>query len=159
MRASEFITEADLDEGWKSGLAALGVAGGLAMGGFGSKNKDISYDITPGVQPTQSIQKVQPQAQPQVQQPTQQVRTPSTPEELKTYCGDDFLFHNLYEKGFDLAYITSSPMVHFEGQSKPYMIHGGAVDTHTYLKMGLPHYLRINTNYSNIKPTKIFITN
>jgi putative chitinase len=89
MRASEFITEADLDEGWKSGLAALGVAGGLAMGGFGSKNKDISYDITPGVQPTQSIQKVQPQAQsqaqPQVQQPTQQVRTPSTPEELKTY--------------------------------------------------------------------------
>ena len=80
------------------------------------------------------------------------------PEQLKTYCGDDFLFHNLYEKGFDLAYITSSPMVHFEGQSKPYMIHGGIVDTHTYLKMGLPHYLKINYNFSKIKPTKIFIT-
>ena len=81
------------------------------------------------------------------------------PEQLKTYCGDDFLFHNLYKKGFDLAYITSSPMIHFEGQSKPYMIHGGVVDIHTYLKMGLPHYLKINTKFSNIKPTKIFITN
>jgi hypothetical protein len=81
------------------------------------------------------------------------------PEQLKTYCGDDFLFHNLYEKGFDLAYITSSPMVHFEGQSKPFMIHGGIVDTYTYINMGLPHYLKINTKFSNIKPTKIFITN
>ena len=80
------------------------------------------------------------------------------PEELKTYCGDDFLFHKLYEKGFDVAYITSSPMIHFEGQSKPFMIHGGVVDIYTYLKMGLPHYLKINTEFSNIKPTKIFIT-
>jgi GT2 family glycosyltransferase len=81
------------------------------------------------------------------------------PEELKTYCGDDFIFHHLYEKGFDLAYITSSPMIHFEGQSKPHMIHGGYIDTITYLQMGLPHYLKINYNYSNIKPSKIFITN
>jgi GT2 family glycosyltransferase len=81
------------------------------------------------------------------------------PEELKTYCGDDFLFHNLYEKGFDLAYITSSPMIHFEGQSKSSMVHGGFIDTISYLKLGLPHYLKINYNYSNIKPSKIFITN
>ncbi len=81
------------------------------------------------------------------------------PEELKTYCGDDFLFHNLYEKGFDLAYITSSPMIHFEGQSKPFMVHGGYIDTISYLKLGLPHYLKINYNYSNIKPSKNFITN
>lgn len=81
------------------------------------------------------------------------------PSQLKTYCGDDFIFHNLYEKGFDLAYITSSPMIHFEGQSKPHMIHGGIIDTYTYLSMGLPHYLKINTKFSNIKPTKIFITN
>lgn len=81
------------------------------------------------------------------------------PEVLKTYCGDDFLFHHLYEKGFDLAYITSSPMVHFEGQSKPFMTHGGYIDTITYLKLGLPHYLKINYDYSNIKPSKIFITN
>jgi GT2 family glycosyltransferase len=81
------------------------------------------------------------------------------PEQLKTYCGDDFLFHNLYEKGFDLAYIISSPMIHFEGQSKPFMIHGGVADIHTYINMGLPHYLKINNEYSNIKPTNIFISN
>lgn len=81
------------------------------------------------------------------------------PEELKTYCGDDFLFHKLYQKGFDLAYITSSPMIHFEGQSKPHMIYGGIVDIQTYLKMGLPHYLKINPSFSNIKPTKMFIIN
>jgi GT2 family glycosyltransferase len=81
------------------------------------------------------------------------------PEQLKTYCGDDFIFHNLYEKGFNLAYITSSPMIHFEGQSKPYIIHGGVVDIHTYINMGFPHYLKINSKYSNIKPTNIFITN
>lgn len=81
------------------------------------------------------------------------------PEELKTYCGDDFVFDKLYEKGFDLAYITSSPMIHFEGQSKSHMIHGGIVDTQTYIKMGLPHYLKINYSFSNIKPSKIFITN
>jgi GT2 family glycosyltransferase len=81
------------------------------------------------------------------------------PEQLKTYCGDDFIFHNLYEKGFDLAYITSSPMIHFEGQSKPHMIHGGIIDTYTYIGMGLPHYLKINYEFSNIKPTKMFISN
>jgi GT2 family glycosyltransferase len=79
------------------------------------------------------------------------------PEELKTYCGDDFLFHNLYEKGFDLAYITSSPMIHFEGQSKPFMVHGGVIDIYTYLNLGLPHYLKVNSNFSKIKPSKIFI--
>jgi len=81
------------------------------------------------------------------------------PEILKTYCGDDFIFYNLYNKGFDLAYITSSPMIHFEGQSKPFMIHGGYIDTINYLKLGLPHNLMINPNYSKIKPNKIFITN
>jgi GT2 family glycosyltransferase len=81
------------------------------------------------------------------------------PEQLKTYCGDDFLFHNLYENGFDVAYITSSPMIHFEGQTKPFMIHGGVVDIHEYVRMNLPHYLKINPNYSNIKPTKMFIQN
>lgn len=81
------------------------------------------------------------------------------PKELKTYCGDDFIFHNLYEKGYNLAYVTSSPMIHFEGQSKKHMIHGGVTDIHTYIKLGFPHYLKINKNYSNIKPNKIFISN
>lgn len=79
------------------------------------------------------------------------------PEELKTYCGDDFLFDNLYKKGFNLAYITSSPMIHFEGKSKPHMIHGGYIDTINYVNMGYPHYLKINDTYSKIKPSEIFV--
>jgi GT2 family glycosyltransferase len=79
------------------------------------------------------------------------------PTELKTYCGDDFIFHKLYEKGYDLAYITSSPMIHFEGQSKPFLSHGGVIDIITYKNMGYPHYLRINTDFSNLRPNKIFI--
>jgi glycosyltransferase involved in cell wall biosynthesis len=82
------------------------------------------------------------------------------PENLKTFCGDDFIFHHLYEKGFDMAYITSSPMVHFEGQSKPYLIHGRLEsDIQTYIDMGYPHDLSVNTKFSKVKPTKIFIPN
>jgi hypothetical protein len=87
-----------------------------------------------------------------------EVYTP-VPDELKTYCGDDFIFHKTYEKGFNLAYITSSPMIHFEGKTKPFMIYGGVDDTNTYINMGYPHYLKINPEFSKIKPEKIFISN
>jgi hypothetical protein len=81
------------------------------------------------------------------------------PEQIKTYCGDDFLYHNLYQKGYDMAYITSSPMIHFEGQSKKFMKTSGVEDIHTYIKMGFPHYLKINYEFSRIKPTSMFLTN
>lgn len=82
------------------------------------------------------------------------------PEKLKTYCGDDYLYYHLYLKGYNLAYITSSPMVHFEGQSKSHMIHGGLnADIQSYVDMGYPHNLEINTDYSRVKPSKIFISN
>ena len=79
------------------------------------------------------------------------------PEQLKTYCGDDFLFHNLYKKGFDLAYITSSPMIHFEGQSKRFMKTSGIEDIYIYRSLGFPHNLNINDDFSKIKPSKIFL--
>jgi GT2 family glycosyltransferase len=79
------------------------------------------------------------------------------PEQIKTYCGDDFLYHNLYQKGYDMAYITSSPMIHFEGQSKKFMKTSGIEDIHTYIKMGFPHYLKINPEFSRIKPTSMFL--
>jgi GT2 family glycosyltransferase len=79
------------------------------------------------------------------------------PEQLKTYCGDDFIFHNLYKQGYDVAYVTSSPMIHFEGQSKKFMKTSGVEDIHTYIRMGFPRNLRINEQFSKIKPTKIFL--
>lgn len=79
------------------------------------------------------------------------------PEQLKTYCGDDFIFHNLYKQGYDVAYVTSSPMIHFEGQSKKFMKTSGVEDIHTYVRMGFPHNLRINEEFSKIKPSNIFL--
>jgi GT2 family glycosyltransferase len=79
------------------------------------------------------------------------------PEQLKTYCGDDFIFHNLYKQGYDVAYVTSSPMIHFEGQSKKFMKTSGVEDIHTYVRMGFPHNLRINEQFSKIKPSNIFL--
>lgn len=79
------------------------------------------------------------------------------PEELKTYCGDDFLFYKLYEQKYDLAYITSSPMIHFEGQSKKFMKTSGIEDIYIYRSLGFPHNLNINENFSKIKPSKIFL--
>lgn len=79
------------------------------------------------------------------------------PEEIKTYCGDDFLYHHLYLKGYDMAITTSSPMIHFEGQSKKFMKTNGVEDIHTYIRMGYPHYLKINQEFSRIKPSTIFL--
>lgn len=75
------------------------------------------------------------------------------PEELKTYCGDDFLFHHMYEMGYDMAYVLSSPMIHFEGQSKKFMLTSGIEDIRKFVSLGYKHYLKINYNYSSIKPT------
>jgi predicted chitinase len=83
MRASEFLTEADLEEGWQSALAALGVAGGLAMGGIGQKPQSMDYTIAPQ---QSKIQQTMPQAEPKAQPQAQiQSELPSTPAELKTY--------------------------------------------------------------------------
>jgi predicted chitinase len=83
MRASEFLTEADLEEGWQSALAALGVAGGLAMGGVGQKPQSMDYTIAPQ---QSKIQQTMPQAEPKAQPQAQiQSELPSTPAELKTY--------------------------------------------------------------------------
>jgi GT2 family glycosyltransferase len=79
------------------------------------------------------------------------------PEQLKTYCGDDFIFHNLYKQGYDVAYVTSSPMIHFEGQSKKFMKTSGVEDIHTYVRMGFPHNLRINEEFSKLRPSSIFL--
>jgi hypothetical protein len=35
----------------------------------------------------------------------------------------------------------------------------GVEDIHTYIKMGFPHYLKINPEFSRIKPTTLFLTN
>jgi hypothetical protein len=78
---------------------------------------------------------------------------PQIPSYLKTYCGDDYIFNYIYEKGFNLAYILNSPMIHFEGQSKKSMKTNGYEDHVAFKENKNKHYLKINLNFSNIKPT------
>lgn len=40
------------------------------------------------------------------------------PKELKLYCGDDFLFENIYRMGYKVALATSSPIVHHLNQTR-----------------------------------------
>lgn len=75
------------------------------------------------------------------------------PNYLKTYCGDDFIFNNIYEKGFDLVYILNSPMIHYEGMSKKSMKTTGVEDIISFIENKNKHYLKINLDFSKIKPT------
>jgi GT2 family glycosyltransferase len=75
------------------------------------------------------------------------------PDTLRTYCGDDFTFQNVYNNGKKLAYILSSPIIHYEGKSKKYLLENGVLDIYRYIDLGFPHHLKPNYNYTNIKPT------
>lgn len=78
---------------------------------------------------------------------------PNVPSYLKTYCGDDYIFNNIYEQGYNLAYILSSPMIHYEGQSKKSMTTNGYEDHVAFKQHNNKHYLSVNFYFSKIKPT------
>jgi GT2 family glycosyltransferase len=82
---------------------------------------------------------------------------PEIPEYLKTYCGDDYIFNFIYEKGFNLAYILNSPIIHYEGQSKKSMKTNGYEDHVAFANNNNKHYLKVNLDFSKIKPTFNFI--
>ncbi len=79
------------------------------------------------------------------------------PDCLKIYCGDDWLFHKVFEAGYMGGFATSSPIVHFQGASTRYgnqVIQKNNSDFITFTEvMKEKHYLRHLPQYSNIKPT------
>lgn len=80
------------------------------------------------------------------------------PLELITYCGDDFIFQTVYNLNYDIAYITSSPMIHFQGKSEKDRLSNGAADVSIYKKLGHVHHLKINQQYSKVRPSSNFIS-
>jgi GT2 family glycosyltransferase len=40
------------------------------------------------------------------------------PENLTIYCGDDFVFENMYARGYNSAMAVSSPIIHYLGQTR-----------------------------------------
>lgn len=81
------------------------------------------------------------------------------PEELRTYCGDDYVYNSMYEIGMDLAYVLSSPIIHYEGQSKKFMSTNGMEDIQMFKFMGFKHYLKLNYDLCQLKPTRNFYNN
>lgn len=77
------------------------------------------------------------------------------PKQLHFFCGDDWLFENLYKKNHEFAIITSSPIIHFQGVTK--RIKGiSNKDIREYKKLGFKHpNLDVNFKYSRFKPNKI----
>jgi len=74
------------------------------------------------------------------------------PKQLHFFCGDDFLFEELYRKSWKLAYVTSSPIIHYQGKTKrPKGISNK--DIRNLKKLGYHHNLNICKRFSNFKPT------
>jgi GT2 family glycosyltransferase len=74
------------------------------------------------------------------------------PDELKVYCGDDFLFQQLYDNNWKCAMVTSSPMIHYQGMSTKDLKEPPS-DVKRYINLGYTHSLRHCPDYSKIKPT------
>lgn len=78
------------------------------------------------------------------------------PDTLKIYCGDDFIFENMYRNGYDAAIATSSPIIHYLGQTRK-----SAYNTHmpernpdqdiaNYRSMGYVHHMVPPPDYTNV---------
>lgn len=82
------------------------------------------------------------------------------PEELDTFGGDDWLYLNMYDKGYKTAVALSSPIIHYHARSRKYFTgdrkHTTQVYHSKYGSRRLPHY---NKKYCRIKPTFFKIEN
>jgi GT2 family glycosyltransferase len=80
------------------------------------------------------------------------------PLELITYCGDDFIFQSIYNSNYNIAYVTSSPMIHFQGKSEKDKLSNCTADISVYKKLGYDHHLKINQQYSKVRPSSNIIS-
>lgn len=74
------------------------------------------------------------------------------PDTLRTFGGDDYLYVNLYRGGWKTAFILSSPIIHYKGQSYKDLQHPQSSDQKEYKKLnyeGISHCYE----YSNLYPT------
>jgi glycosyltransferase involved in cell wall biosynthesis len=86
------------------------------------------------------------------------------PKCLDFYCGDDFIFENIYNNDHKVAMATSSPVIHLLGQTRKSPLNtiipnrNPIKDIEEYKKLGYRHYLNVLDKYSKIEPeiAKIF---
>lgn len=76
------------------------------------------------------------------------------PDSLTFYCGDDFVFQNMYDKGFDAAMVVSSPIIHYLGQTRKSKLNGVIPgrdpdkDITNYKAMGYTHHMGTPDDYT-----------
>lgn len=75
------------------------------------------------------------------------------PSDLKFYFGDDWLFHNCYEKGYNVAICLSSPIIHYAEKSAKYSPINFKDEEVFFNKIGLTRYLPHYNDYNEILPT------
>ena len=88
------------------------------------------------------------------------------PEKLRLFYGDDFIFMKMLEKNRNVAYILSSPIVHFQGVSQrpwngkpfnnkmPPRNDNFRDDTKAWASTGWNHDHNPRPEYTRIKPTR-----
>lgn len=81
------------------------------------------------------------------------------PEILEFYCGDDYVFENVYHRGMKVAMATSSPIIHWLSQTRKSPLNpvipnrNPNRDIDNYKKLGLVHRLGLIERFSNVAPT------
>lgn len=82
------------------------------------------------------------------------------PESLTIYCGDDFVFENMYRKGYEAAIAISSPIIHYLGQTRksPLNINipgrNPQKDIENYKSLGYIHHMVPPDNYTIVDFTQ-----
>lgn len=77
--------------------------------------------------------------------------------EIRLYCGDDFLFEHCYRQNYDVAYVLSSPILHYCSKSTKFRKVSGKEDVKRYRELGYDHNLRPHSKYTTIFPSDGFI--
>jgi len=75
------------------------------------------------------------------------------PSTLLFQCGDDWLFHHIYEKKFKVALCLSSPVIHFGSKSGKYAPMPYQQEEKELNKLGLKRYLPHYCEFNEVLPT------
>lgn len=81
------------------------------------------------------------------------------PDCLDFYCGDDFIFENVYMRNKKVAMAISSPIIHLLSQTRKNVLNkvipnrNPNRDVENYKKLGYKHYLNLDDKFSKLEPT------
>lgn len=77
------------------------------------------------------------------------------PNELLFFCGDDFLYQNLFKNNWKAAFAISSPIIHFQGMTQSVKRNSGR-DIREYRKLGYPDssHLPLCDKYTIVRPAR-----